>query len=608
MNRTSRTDEPYEGEQKGYNQSPNPLSADLTTNQDLKGIVDGRTVRRGTQSPSLYNSALDYDIRQTLDPDAGSGGARGSELVNKDVSQLMGSEVEQAAQSPFPHSPPSNSASGLGGDEGGTLSWGNRLKNGIFKFCSFIGPGFLIAVAYIDPGNYSTGVAAGATYQFKLLFVVLMANLFAIFLQTLCIKLGTVSGLNLAQACRAFLPRWANFGLYFFAEVAIIATDIAEVIGFAIALNLLIPAIPLVAGCAISILDVMLILLFYQPHGSMKGLRVFESFIVLLVLGVVICFCIQLSLIRETNVGSIFRGYLPSSAITEQKGLYQACGILGATVMPHSLYLGSGIVQPRLRSFDAKHDLIPENIQSSSNDSNDINKGYYIPSLRAIRHCYRASAIELAIALFTFALFVNSSIVIVSGVSLHNKPDASEADIFSIHKLLSESISSVAGTIFALALLLSGVSAGIVCTITGQMVSEGALNWRLRPWLRRLVTRGISIIPSVVIAAAVGRSGLNDALNASQVVLSIILPFVSAPLIYFTCLNKYMTVKPGGAGFGTNCDRETTRNRNEEALARDEIGSVKMANSWLTAAFAVLLWLVITVLNVANLVLLGLSK
>ncbi|CAF3521202.1 unnamed protein product [Fusarium graminearum] len=608
MNRTSRTDEPYEGEQKGYNQSPNPLSADLTTNQDLKGIVDGRTVRRGTQSPSLYNSALDDDIRQTLDPDAGSGGARGSELVNKDVSQLMGSEVEQAAQSPFPHSPPSNSASGLGGDEGGTLSWGNRLKNGIFKFCSFIGPGFLIAVAYIDPGNYSTGVAAGATYQFKLLFVVLMANLFAIFLQTLCIKLGTVSGLNLAQACRAFLPRWANFGLYFFAEVAIIATDIAEVIGFAIALNLLIPAIPLVAGCAISILDVMLILLFYQPHGSMKGLRVFESFIVLLVLGVVICFCIQLSLIRETNVGSIFRGYLPSSAITEQKGLYQACGILGATVMPHSLYLGSGIVQPRLRSFDAKHDLLPENIQSPSNDSNDINKGYYIPSLRAIRHCYRASAIELAIALFTFALFVNSSIVIVSGVSLHNKPDASEADIFSIHKLLSESISSVAGTIFALALLLSGVSAGIVCTITGQMVSEGALNWRLRPWLRRLVTRGISIIPSVVIAAAVGRSGLNDALNASQVVLSIILPFVSAPLIYFTCLNKYMTVKPDGAGFGTNCDRETTHNRNEEALARDEIGSVKMANSWLTAAFAVLLWLVITVLNVANLVLLGLSK
>lgn len=148
MNRTSRTDEPYEGEQKGYNQSPNPLSADLTTNQDLKGIVDGRTVRRGTQSPSLYNSALDDDIRQTLDPNAGSGGARGSELVNKDVSQLMGSEVEQAAQSPFPHSPPSNSASGLGGDEGGTLSWGNCLKNGIFKFCSFIGPGFLIAVAY----------------------------------------------------------------------------------------------------------------------------------------------------------------------------------------------------------------------------------------------------------------------------------------------------------------------------------------------------------------------------------------------------------------------------------------------------------------------------
>ncbi|KFA79690.1 hypothetical protein S40288_10058 [Stachybotrys chartarum IBT 40288] len=610
MNRTSRTDEPYEGEQKGYNQSPTLLSAELTTNQDLKSNGNERPLRKGSQNPSLRIFALDDDIRQPLDPDIATGDVRRSGLADKSISQPMGRGAEQTARSPFPHSPPSDPASGFGEEEDGALSWRNRLKNGFVKFCSFIGPGFMIAVAYIDPGNYSTGVAAGATYQFRLLFVVLLANLFAIFLQTLCIKLGTASGLNLAQACRAFLPRWANYGLYFLAEVAIIATDIAEVIGFAIGLNLLIPAIPLVAGCAISILDVMLILFLYRPHGSMKGLRIFEFFIVLIVLGVVICFCIQLSLIQETNVGSVFRGYLPSSAITEQQGLYQACGILGATVMPHSLYLGSGIVQPRLRSFDAKHNLLPQHLQlpsNDSNDSNDINKGYYVPSLRAIRHSYRTSAIELAIVLFTFALFVNSSIIIVSGVSLHNNSDAPEADIFSIHQLLSESISSVAGTIFALALLLSGVSAGIVCTISGQMVSEGALNWRLRPWLRRLVTRSISIIPSIAIAAAVGRSGLSDALNASQVVLSVVLPFVSAPLIYFTCMNEYMTVKPGGASFSTNCDRQTSRNRNEEALAQDEIGSVKMANSWYTAAFAVLLWLVITVLNVANLVLLGLG-
>lgn len=192
--------------------------------------------------------------------------------------------------------------------------------DGLVKFGSFIGPGFMVAVAYIDPGNYSTGVAAGATYEFRLLFVVLLANIFAIFLQTLCIKLGSVTGLNLAQACRAFLPPWINCTLYFFAEVSIIATDIAEVIGFAIGLNLLVPAIPLVAGCAISICDVMFFLIFYKPNGSMKGLRIFEFFIVALVLAVVICFCIQLSLIHDSSIGHVFRGYLPSGAIAQQQG------------------------------------------------------------------------------------------------------------------------------------------------------------------------------------------------------------------------------------------------------------------------------------------------
>ncbi len=275
--------------------------------------------------------------------------------------------------------------------------------------------------------------------------------------------------------------------------------------------------------------------------------------------------------------------------------------------MPHSLYLGSGIVQPRLRSYDAKHGLLTQAPQSLADNGEGIEKGYYVPSLRAIRHSYRTSAIELAVALFTFALFVNSAIVIVSGASLYNNPDAPEADIFSIHQLLSNSISSAAGTIFALALLLSGVSAGIVCTISGQMVCEGALNWKLRPWLRRLITRSISIIPSIVIAAAVGRSGLNEALNASQVVLSIVLPFVTAPLIYFTCCKKYMTVKPGAAVFTRDQDPESSSNLNEQELSH-VAQSATMANPWYTTSFGVLLWLTITVLNVANLVLLGIGK
>lgn len=276
--------------------------------------------------------------------------------------------------------------------------------------------------------------------------------------------------------------------------------------------------------------------------------------------------------------------------------------------MPHSLYLGSGIVQPRLRDYDTRRGLIPpEPLSSASSTNNGIDKAYYIPSLAAIRHSLNVSILELGIALFTFALFVNSAILIVAGASLYNNPEALEADIFSIHDLLSASISPAAGTIFALALLLSGVSAGIVCTIAGQMVSEGALNWKLRPWVRRLVTRSISITPSIIIAGAVGRPGLNAALNGSQVALSIVLPFVTAPLIYFTCHDKYMTVQPGMGRFHAEVDRAGVAffGRPVTAGQGESDGAVKMGNSWYTAIFAVLVWLIIAVMNVANLVLLG---
>ncbi|KAK0742487.1 natural resistance-associated macrophage protein-domain-containing protein [Apiosordaria backusii] len=497
-----------------------------------------------------------------------------------------------------------NSLSRSGGGSSSLRTRLNTAKRAVITFGKFVGPGFMVAVAYIDPGNYATDVAAGASYQFRLLFVVLLSNIFAIFLQTLSIKLGTVSGLNLAEACRAFLPRWLNYLLYGMAEGAIIATDIAEVIGTAIAINLLIPQIPLVAGCALSILEVMLILVFYRPTGSIRGLRTFEYFVMGLVLAVVICFCIQLSLIKETtSVGEVFRGYLPSRELIEQKALYQACGILGATVMPHSLYLGSGIVQARLYDFDVKSGLLPSPTPTSSesptppgetegrgrrrgsgsNWSDDGPKGY-IPSLDAIRHSLKYSVAELALALFSFALFVNSAILIVAGAALYNTPEAVDADLFGIHDLLAKSIAPIAGTVFALALLFSGVSAGIVCTIAGQMVSEGALKWTIRPWLRRLITRSISIVPSIVIAAAVGREGLDAALNGSQVALSIVLPFITAPLIYFTSLDKFMMVRPG--------------------MARGA-AVVKMANSWWVTCFGVVVWLIITVMNVANLVLLG---
>ena len=460
----------------------------------------------------------------------------------------------------------------------------------------------------VDPGNYATDIAAGASHRFKLLFIVFLSNVFAILLQSLAIKLGTVTGLDLASACRTFLPKWMNYFLYVLAEVAIIATDIAEVIGTAIALNLLIPQLPLVAGCAISILDVMIILFFYRPDGGMKGLRSFEVFVCFLVLGVVICFCIQLSLIKDTAIGEVFKGYLPSSAIVSNGGLYKACGILGATVMPHSLYLGSGIVQPRLKAYDQKKGLIPPDPPRPSSRASSLHEGEtyekvtYIPSHAAIKHSLKYSIIEIALSLFTFALFVNSAILIVAGASLYNNPQALETDIFGIHDLLSKSISPAAGTIFALALLLSGISAGIVCTIAGQMVSEGALNWKIKPWLRRLVTRSISITPSIIIAGAVGREGLDAALNGSQVALSTVLPFVTLPLVYFTCRNKFMTVKPGMARLYHGAPELMQ----ETGIPGEE--GIKMANSWWLTIASALVWLVITVLNVANLVLLGLGR
>ena len=324
----------------------------------------------------------------------------------------------------------------------------------------------------------------------------------------------------------------------------------------------------------------------------MRRLRFFECFVILLVLGVVVCFCIQLSLIKDTSVGEVFQGYLPSSAVVNGQGIYLSCGILGATVMPHSLYLGSGMVQARLQNFDAKlskHSVAQETVAEPE-------KLVYRPSVAAIKSCLHYSTAEVALSLCTVALFVNSAILIVAGASLSNNESATEANLFDIYHLLSRSLAPAAGTIFALALLLSGTSAGIVCTIAGQMVSEGALNWTIAPWLRRLLTRSISITPSIIIAGAVGMDGLSAALNGSQVALSVILPFVSAPLIYFTCRNKYMTA--GGANDRSEDGHEASHNTE----------GVKMRNHWVVAAFAILIWLVIAVMNVALLVFVGLER
>ncbi|KAI8635673.1 natural resistance-associated macrophage protein [Xylariaceae sp. FL1651] len=609
MNQTSRTDEPYEGD--GLNQSPNALSNDLVTNQDLNGIANAREHKdRNSRSMDSSGQPIAHESPPTPDSD---GGTESTKRLGRGGGQSPG---KRSSTQVHDSSAASNITYAEFPTSRGPTNLLQKLAYHFVTFGKFVGPGFLIAVAYIDPGNYSTDISAGAEYRFRLLFIILASNLFAVLLQCLAVKLGTVTGLNLAEACRAFLPRWLNYFLYFLAEAAIIATDIAEVIGTAIGLNLLVPAIPLVAGCALSILDVFLILSFYRPNGPMKGLRLFEIFVMLLVLTVVVCFGIQLSLIKDTSPGEVFRGYLPNNVITQSEGLYQACGILGATVMPHSLFLGSGVVQSRLRDYDTKRGLLPaESTGHTIEDPKTGEKKFYIPSHAAIKHSLKYSYTEVTVSLVTFALFVNSAILIVAGASLYGNDDASNADIFSIHDLLSRSISPFAGTIFALALLFSGISAGIVCTISGQMVCEGAIRWRMQPWVRRLITRSIAITPSIIIAGATGREYLNDALNGTQVVLSIVLPFVSAPLIWFTCFNKYMVTQPGRArvrieGSAENVSSASdlsARAANDEELGPETVNVVKMANSWYVSVMAVVTWLLIVVLNVANLVLLGIG-
>lgn len=498
-----------------------------------------------------------------------------------------------------------------------TKTYWQTTKKVLKNYGTFVGPGLLISVAYMDPGNYATGITAGALNKFSLLFIVFLANVMAIFLQSLCIKLGTVTGYDLARCCREFLPHWLNIIIWILAECAIIATDVAEVIGSAIALNILIK-VPLPAGVAITIVDVLLVLMAYKNDTSVvKFIKYLEYGIAALVFAIVICFAIELSQITA-SVSQVFRGYVPSKEMFEGQGLTIATSVIGATVMIHSLFLGSGLVQPRLREYDVKHghinledvwakgdgtaeveeeeqeqdgqvEELSEKQRLVQNNEREASYFYrkYKPSYYAIMYSLKYSIWELAISLMTVALFVNSAIVVVAGSTLYGTEEAMDADLYTIHALLSKTLAPVVGTIFMLALLFSGQSAGIVCTMAGQIVSEGHINWTLKPWMRRLITRGISIIPCLFISIFIGRGGLNIALNISQVIISILLPPLMAPLFYFTCKKQFMRI-------------ELPPEMQDEAEPGTEVTKKykDMSNSWLTTIVGALLWVFVSVLNI----------
>lgn len=489
---------------------------------------------------------------------------------------------------------------------GGASKW-DKTKTIMSKYGSFIGPGLLVSVAYMDPGNYATGITAGASNEYSLLFFVFISNIIAIFLQAMCIKLGSVSGYDLARCCREFLPRWMNLTVWVLAESAIVATDVAEVIGSAIALNILIK-VPLPAGVVITVVDVLFVLMAYRNDtSSTKFVKYFEYAVAAMVMAVVICFAVELSHIHA-NARDIFRGFVPSKQMFQKGGMTIATSIIGSTVMIHSLFLGSGLVQPRLREYDVNHGIVnllevvdTEIYDEKLDDKQRAQLQYereaiyfykeYKPSYEAVKYSYNYSLIELAVTLVTVALFVNAAILIVAGSTLYGTEEAVDADLYTIHSLLSKTLAPIVGTVFMLALLFSGQSAGIVCTIAGQIVSEGHINWTVKPWIRRLITRSISIVPALVISVCIGRNGLNAALNISQVVISILLPPLTAPLIYFTSkksimrleLPEHMQVREDGSPI--------------------EVGSEDrkykyMANSWLTMIVATIIWVFISALNI----------
>lgn len=368
------------------------------------------------------------------------------------------------------------------------------------KFLAFTGPGLMVAVGYMDPGNWATDIAGGAQFGYTLLSVILISNLFAILLQYLALKLGVATERDLAQACRDHYHPAVNFGLWILCEVAIAACDLAEVIGSALAFNLLF-GIPLTVGVCITALDVLLILFFQK-----KGFRLIESIVAALILVILCCFGYEI-ISSHPAIFPVLKGLLPQAqVVTNPKMLYIAIGILGATVMPHNLYLHSSIVQTRNypRTFEGK------------------------------RMAIKFAGIDSTVSLL-FAFFINAAILIVSAASFHTTGHQQVADITEAHRLLSPLLgASMASIVFAVALLASGQNSTLTGTLAGQIVMEGFLHIRLKPWLRRLITRLIAIIPAFIVTLTSGERGVGSLLVLSQVILSMQLSFAVVPLIIFT--------------------------------------------------------------------------
>ena len=381
-------------------------------------------------------------------------------------------------------------------------------RSGWRKAIAFLGPGYLVAVGYMDPGNWATSLAGGARFGYTLLFVALLSNIMAIILQSLCARLAVATGRDLAQACRDAFPKTIAYPLWFMAEIAIVATDLAEVIGTAIGLNLLF-GIPLALGVVITAVDVFLIL-----YLQTRGFRFIEAFVIALLGVIAVCFLGQIVL-AQPSLSGIVAGFWPSpSIVTNPDMLYLALGIIGATVMPHNLYLHSGIVQTR-----AYGETIPEKRE-------------------AIRYATLDSTLALC-----FALTINASILILAASAFHATGNTGVEELDAAHTLLGPLLgAAIAPSLFAIALLCCGLNSTVTATMAGQIVMEGFLNFRMPAWARRLVTRSAAIVPAVIVTLLYGDGGTAKLLILSQVILSLQLPFAVIPLVLFTADRRKLGV------------------------------------------------------------------
>src|SRR5438270_8263003 len=368
------------------------------------------------------------------------------------------------------------------------------------KLVTFLGPGYLVAVGYMDPGNWATSLAGGSKFGYSLLTVALLSNLMAILLQALCARLGIGAGRDLRHAYRYASPRWASWTFWVVSEIAICATDLAEVIGTAIGLNLLF-GVPLEIGVLITALDVFLILWMQN-----LGFRYVEAFIVTLLGVIAICFGIQIAL-ADPEWGAVIRGFAPTTDIVRNPDmLYLAIGIIGATVMPHNLFLHSGVVQTRR----------------------------FGESVADRREAIKLATVDSTIAL-TFALVINAAILILAAATFNKTGQTEVAELGEVHKLIAPLLGSGwAPTLFAIALLCCGMNSTVTATLAGQIVMEGFIDIRLPPWARRLVTRAIAIVPAAAVTIWYGEAGTAKLLILSQVVLGLALPFSVVPLVMFT--------------------------------------------------------------------------